>query len=104
HRRPLNHPNTGKRILRGALLIEYQEDGFAPTVRFSTSHTVLPGRPSPQRVTLRLVNSYSIGPWVPAETFRRSQQHSCKLLPTVSTAIGSLAMVATTGFVRLSPL
>ena len=60
-------------------------------VRFITSHTVLAGRPSPQRVTWRLVNSYSIGPFVPSETFRRYQKQSCRLLANVSTAMGSFA-------------
>ena len=73
-------------------------------VRFITNHTVLVGRLSRQRVTWRLVNSYSIGPLVPSATCRRYQKQLCRLLAYVSTAMGSFARVDTTCFVRLSPL
>src|SRR5262245_41803718 len=73
-------------------------------VRFITSQTVLSGWPSLHSVTCLLVNSYSMGPLVPSDTFRRYQKQSWRLLATASTDIGAFSVLATIRLARASTL
>jgi hypothetical protein len=69
-RTPLHQTKVGKRVLSGALLMSYQEDGCSPRVRFITSPTARSGSPWRQSVTSRFVKAYAMAPLVPAATVR----------------------------------
>src|SRR3954447_20922299 len=69
-----------------------------------TSQTERSGRPSLQSVTRWRANSYTIGPLVPSETWRRYQLEGGRLAAKAATVQGSCAGPTTTRFVRTSPL
>src|SRR2546430_6341841 len=83
HRTPLSQTKVRQGVLAGAVLIEYEYDGLAPTVRLSTSQTVRSGRPSLHSVTRGRANAYVIGPFVPSDTFRRYQLEAGRLAPPI---------------------
>src|SRR4029450_10857729 len=73
-------------------------------VRFITSQTVLSGCPSLHSVTCLLVNSYSMAPLVPSETFRRYQKQAWSVLATALIAMGAFPVLAPIRLERASPL
>ncbi len=73
HRIPLSQTKSLRRQLAGALQIKYEYFGSASKVLRIKSQTSFSGSPSLARTTLFWVNSYSIGPLVPSDTFRRYQ-------------------------------
>src|SRR5262252_7507438 len=69
-----------------------------------TNQTVRSGRPPLHSVTRWRANSYTIGPLVPSDTFRRYQLEAGRLAATVATMLGALSGATTTRFARAAPL
>jgi len=57
-----------------------------------TTHTVFLGKPSPERTMRLLVNSYSMGPLVPSETFLRYQKKILRAFANALNVTGALAV------------
>lgn len=73
-------------------------------LRLIINQTFFSGRPSLDINTLRLVNSYSIGPFVPSETVRLYQKKSFIVSAKAFTEIGFFSVSSKICFARSSPL
>jgi len=68
-----------------------------------TSQTVRSGRPSFESVTRWRANSYSMGPFVPSETFRRYQLEAGRRAAKAATVHGAWSDPPTTRWERNVP-
>src|SRR6056297_1033630 len=104
HRSPLSHTRVFKRTLLGALEIKKEYCGCFSTVLRINSHTVLSGRPSLASTTRLFVNSYSIGPLVPSDTWRLYQKKLLRLTAMFLKETGFPDSSERTFLVRFFPL